>query len=122
MNNNVNNWQWGQHATAVPTSLVSASPGRDRNAIIGPYRSYNFVVRDYLAGNLPISRSPPVYRGNLYENRAASSNLIGVASGPTAYPALDAVAANTTNTNEAMRVLSRLTLDAANRSQGPTWE
>ncbi|TGO19353.1 hypothetical protein BPAE_0344g00110 [Botrytis paeoniae] len=129
MNNNVNNWQWGPHAAPATFGAFSASPNRgqhsanyDRNAVIGPYRSYNLVVRDYLVGNLSTSHSPLVYRGTLYEHRVTSSNLIGVASGSTAYPALDTVAANATDTNEAVRVLSRLDLDAANRSQGPTWE
>ncbi|TEY42308.1 hypothetical protein BOTCAL_0395g00010 [Botryotinia calthae] len=129
MNNNANNWQWGPHTGPAPFGAFSASPNRgqycanhDRNVVIGPFRSYNLVVRDYLVGNLSTSHSPPVYRGIPYEHRATSSNVIGVASGPTTYPARDTVAAIATNTNEAARVPSRLDLDAANRSQGPTWE
>ncbi|TGO11914.1 hypothetical protein BTUL_0098g00170 [Botrytis tulipae] len=129
MNNNVNNWQWGQHPAAVPVGAFPASPSRgqhganfDRNAVIGPYRSYNLVIRDYLVGNLSTSHSPPVYRGTPYEHRATSSSLIGVASGTTAYPAIGRVSANAANTNEAVRALSRLDLDATNRGQGPTWE
>ncbi|TGO53892.1 hypothetical protein BOTNAR_0283g00010 [Botryotinia narcissicola] len=129
MNNNVNNWQWGQHAAAVPVGAFSTSPSRgqhganfDRNSVIGPYRSYNLVVRDYLAGNLSTSHSPPAYRGTLYEHRANSSSLIGVASRTTAYPAIGTVSANAADANEAVRGLSRLDLDATNRGQGPTWE
>ena len=129
MNNNANNWQWGPHTGPAPFGAFSASPNRgqygvnhDRNAIIGPFRSYNLVVRDYLVGNLSTSHSPPVYRGTPYEHGATSSNLIGVASGPATYPARDTVPVIATNTNKAARVPSRLDLDAANRSQGPTWE
>ncbi|KAB8292926.1 hypothetical protein EYC80_007291 [Monilinia laxa] len=86
---------------------------------LGPYRSYAQVVRDYLSGKTSATGGPPPHRPSAHQAMGTYPNLASFAAALPSHAVPGP--RDQTLADPAVRGMSRLDLDAANRSQAPRW-